>query len=75
MLRGFALRIDYGIILVSVVFFVASIYMGGLSFQVADLPLRVGLVNFATSLFFVGVMLQVFLVLVFVLKRRLAKVT
>jgi len=75
MFRGFALRIDHGIILVSVVFFAASIYMGGLSFQVADLSLKVDLVTFATSLFLVGVMLQVFLVLVFVLKRRLAKAT
>ena len=75
MLRGFALRIDHGIILVSMVFFVASIYVGGLSFQVAGLSLRVGLVTFATSLFLVGVVLLVFLLLVFVLKRRLGKIT
>jgi len=69
------LRIDYAVIGLSIVFLVGSMYLAGLSLQIADLPTRVQIVTYATYLFASSIVLLIFVTIISLVKKATLKPT
>ncbi|HLE75148.1 MAG TPA: hypothetical protein VI864_03780 [Candidatus Bathyarchaeia archaeon] len=69
------MRIDYAVIGLSIVFLVGSMYLAGLSLQIADLPTRVQIVTYATYLFASSIVLLIFVAIISLVKKATLKPT
>jgi len=69
------LRIDYAVIGLSIVFLVGSMYLAGLSLQIADLAARVQIVTYATYLFVSSIVILIFMAIISLLKKAILKPT
>jgi hypothetical protein len=67
------LRIDYAIIGLSIILLAGSMYLAGLSLQIADLPARVETVNYATYLFVASIALLIFMAIISLIKKAVLK--
>jgi hypothetical protein len=68
---GDFLRIDHVLIVTDFAFFTLAIFFSGLTFQVADLNLKIQLVSLSSSFFVGGVVIVIALVLLYVFKKML----
>jgi hypothetical protein len=68
-------RIDYAIIGLSIIFLVGSMYLAGLSLQIADLPTKVQTVTYATYLFSSSIALLIFMAIISLIKKAIPKPT
>jgi predicted anti-sigma-YlaC factor YlaD len=68
-------RIDYAIIGLSIVFLVGSMYLAGLSLQIADLSTKVQTVTYATYLFSSSIALLIFMAIISLIKKAILKPT
>jgi hypothetical protein len=67
------LRIDYAIIGLAIILLAGSMYLAGLSLQMADLATRVETVEYATYLFVASIVLIIFIVIISIAKKALLK--
>jgi hypothetical protein len=67
------LRIDYAIIGLAIILLVGSMYLAGLSLQMADLTDRVETVTYATYLFVASIVLLIFMAIISIVKKALLK--
>lgn len=67
------MRIDYAIIGLSIILLAGSMYLAGLSLQIAELPARVETVNYATYLFISSIVLLIFMAIISLIKKALLK--
>ena len=67
------MRADYAIIGLAIIILAGSMYLAGLSFQMADSPARVETVNYATYLFAASIGLLIFMAIVSAVKKALFK--
>jgi hypothetical protein len=68
-------RIDYAIIGLSIVFLVGSMYLAGLSLQIADLSTKVQIVTYATYLFSSSIALLILVAIISLIKKAVLKPT
>lgn len=67
------MRIDYAIIGPAIILLAGSMYLAGLSLQMADLAARVETVEHATYLFVASIVLIIFMVIILIAKKALLK--
>jgi len=67
------LRIDYAIIGLSIILLAGSMYLAGLSLQMADASARAETVNYAVYLFVVSIALLIFMAIIAVIKKTALK--
>jgi hypothetical protein len=67
------LRVDYAIIGLAILLLAGSMYLAGLSFQMADLSARGETVNYAIYLFVVSIVLIIFMGIISLVKKVLLK--
>ena len=67
------MRIDYAIIGLAIILLAGSIYLAGLSLQMADVSARVETVKYATYLFVASIALIIFMVIISIAKKTLLK--
>jgi hypothetical protein len=70
---GHTLRLDYAIIGLLIILLAGSMYLAGLSFQIADAPTRVETVTYATYLFVASIVLLIFIIIISIVKKALLK--
>ena len=67
------LRIDYAIIGLSILLLAGSMYLAGLSLQIADAPERIETIQYATYLFVASIALLIFMAVIAVIKKAITK--
>lgn len=65
------MRFDHVLVVTDFAFFTLAIFFSGLTFQVADLNLKIQLVSLSSSFFVGGVVIVIALVLLYVFKKML----
>ncbi len=67
------LRADYAIIVFSIILLAGSMYLAGLSFQMAETPARMETLNYATYLFATSIGLLIFMAAIALVKKKVFK--
>ena len=67
------MRIDYAIIGLSIILLAGSMYLAGLSLQMADMSARVETVQYATYLFVASIALLIFMAIIALIKKTVLK--
>lgn len=65
------MRLDYAIIGLSIILLAGSMYLAGLSFQIADMPTRVETLNYSTYLFVASIAILIFMAIISLAKKKL----
>jgi len=73
LLEESTLRIDYAIIGLAIILLAGSMYLAGLSLQMADLSARVETVKYAIYMFVASIVLIIFMVIISIVKKALLK--
>ena len=73
LLEESTLRIDYAIIGLAIILLAGSMYLAGLSLQMADLSARVETVKYAIYMFVASIVLIIFIVIISIVKKALLK--
>jgi hypothetical protein len=68
------MKIDSVLLIVGLFFLAVTLFLAGLSFQIADLTLRVGTMLYSTYLFFSGIAILVLIEVVHLAKKATSKV-
>ena len=67
------MRIDYAIIGLSILLLAGSMYLAGLSLQIADTATRIETVKYATYLFVASIVILIFMAVIGVIKKAITK--
>jgi hypothetical protein len=71
--QGFEMKIDRVLIIVGLFFLALTLFLAGLSFQIADMTLRVATMLYSTYMFISGIAILILIEVVHLAKKAMSK--
>ena len=71
--QGFEMKIDRVLLIVGLFFLALTLFLAGLSFQIADMTLRVATMLYSTYMFISGIAILILIEVVHLAKKAMSK--